>query len=661
MANAARPSLRLLVGVIVVAPVLIVCAVLVTLSTISNRQIAQNLGDSYVQNAATSVKNQVGRYLADAVRVSEQYTRRLWRGVLSADDLQAWEPVMLDDLLTTPAVASICFGRTDGRTTWLLWNKGRLEVGRVSGPGEGEAIEYAVALDGTIDTEPIRTYLYDPRARPWWKVAIDADHPTWTPIYFWFGETALDGTASTGYTRPIRDGKGELLGVLIIDVTLGDIGQFLHQLAISSNAYFYILDEKGFLVATSHGSAIGADGQRIRLSQHDSEAAKVAGEAIAAMPADREAQIQRRKLGDDAVKIHLNYFRPYEGIEWRLVTVLPEAVFASEAATALRRQILLSIAAIIGGILLALLLSRQVTRPLLSLTRHVRRVGKGDFHTRIDLDAARELRVLSDEVNQMAAGLKERMKMHNALAVAQEVQQSLLPRGNPEWPGLDIAGRSRYCDETGGDYYDFIPMQRDTNGSAAPRDALLIAIGDVMGHGISAALLMTSGRAALRVHCEDEHHLGRLLTRVNSLLAHDTRMGNFMTMALIDVDPARRTLHWANAGHDVPLIYRPDQNTFPKLTGGYVPLGVLEDSAYEEYTYEGIMPGTIILLSTDGVWETVNEQDEQFGKKRVMEVVRENCHRSARDIAAQLESAVGKFRGNLPVHDDITFVVVKVL
>lgn len=649
-----RPSIRLLVGAVVVAPLLIVCAVLVSLSTSTSRQIADDLGNSYVESAAAGVQNQVGRYLADAVRVSDQYARRIERGVLPTSKLTRWEPVMQDDLATTPAIASICFGNTDGESTWLLHNRGRLELGRGAGPGEDQAVEYVMHADGSIDPTPIRRYLYDPRMRPWWNVAIEAKRPTWTPIYFWFGATALDGTASTGHTRPIYDADGNLEGVLIVDVTLGDIGGFLRRLSLSSKGFFYILDDQDLLVATSHGNAIGSDGLRIPVTRHDSAPAAAVGAALHDLPAGLPS-IQRVRFGGVAAKMSVVRLSPYDGIDWRLICVLPESEFLAAANASLQREVLLAVMAILGGILLALMLGRQVTQPLLRLTQHIRRVGRGDFNTRLDLDAARELRVLSDEINQMAAGLREHMQMQQAMEVARQVQQSLLPSASPDYPGFDIAGRSRYCDQTGGDYYDFIPLQRPQG------QTMLISIGDVMGHGVAAALLMTSARAALRVHCVDESHLGRLLARINDLLAHDAQHGSFMTLALVAIDPVRRSLHWASAGHDLPIIYRPRDDAFASLAGSHIPLGVMENVEFEEYEYPGLEPGDVILLGTDGVWETENESGKLYGRERVYNLLRKEHARSAAEIADQLEASLGAYRQALEPKDDITFVVIKVL
>src|SRR5690606_36293650 len=129
-----------------------------------------------------------------------------------------------------------------------------------------------------------------------------------------------------------------------------------------------------------------------------------------------------------------------------------------------------------------------MVRPILNLSGHVRRLGEGDLDSEINLPYAKELASLSTDINQMTADLRDRMALRRSLALAMEVQQNLLPSKTPSIDGLDIAGHSTYCDETGGDYYDYLEIADLTHRSAA------FAIGDVLGHGIAAAMLMATAR-----------------------------------------------------------------------------------------------------------------------------------------------------------------------
>src|SRR5262249_11002227 len=163
----------------------------------------------------------------------------------------AWEPTMLDDLLTTPDVASICFGNAAGDSTWLLRHAGRLEAGRADGPRDSFTQEFVVdAATGALDLDhPIRTYQYDPRQRPWYAAALQSEAPVWTPIYFWFGDTGADLETGTGYARSINDEDTRTVrGVLVIDVTLGALSGFLKRLPLAQQGSIFITDETNHLV-----------------------------------------------------------------------------------------------------------------------------------------------------------------------------------------------------------------------------------------------------------------------------------------------------------------------------------------------------------------------------------------------------------------------------
>ena len=142
--------------------------------------------------------------------------------------------------------------------------------------------------------------------------------------------------------------------------------------------------------------------------------------------------------------------------------------------------------------MLGLVFSRRLSQPIIRLTQHAARIGGGDLDTKLELAGARELQQLADETNRMAHGLRQRMELEKSMALATHVQQSLLPQHLPNLRGLDVAAHSRYCDSTGGDYYDFIDV------ADLPNDHAFIAVGDVMGHGVGSALVMATARASVR-------------------------------------------------------------------------------------------------------------------------------------------------------------------
>jgi len=221
---------------------------------------------------------------------------------------------------------------------------------------------------------------------------------------------------------------------------------------------------------------------------------------------------------------------------------------------------------------------------------------------------------------------------------------------------LDIAGRSLYCDETGGDYYDFLEICcRDSEHFG-------LAVGDVSGHGISAALLMASVRAFLRCRVTQPGGAAEIITDVNRLATVDTgNTGHFMTLFYTQIDLSSNTLYWVRAGHDPAFLYDPAADRMEELLGEGVALGVDEDCSYRQSARKGLTKGQILLIGTDGVWETRNESGQMFGKKRLAALIREHATSSSEELLQAVFVSLKEFQGSARQEDDVTLAVVKIV
>ena len=298
--------------------------------------------------------------------------------------------------------------------------------------------------------------------------------------------------------------------------------------------------------------------------------------------------------------------------------------------------------------------SRSMTRPLEVMVEALDRLAEGDFSSRMEFTTGDERDILARAFNEMVPQLEDRIRIREALEVAQEVQQNLLPTEVPVLPGFDISATAIYCDETGGDYFDFFPCGKDC-------EYLGVAIGDVSEHGVPAALLMTTARALLRMRSSQPGSIGQVVTSVNHLLTADTyESGRFMTLFYLHIDQAKGKLHWVRAGHEPGIFYDPATDTFEELTGPGIALGVDKEWQYEENERGGLASGQIILLGTDGIWETRKANGEMFGKHRLYEIIRQSADHDAKSIEKAVLEAIGEFRGESEQEDDITMVVIKV-
>jgi sigma-B regulation protein RsbU (phosphoserine phosphatase) len=270
-----------------------------------------------------------------------------------------------------------------------------------------------------------------------------------------------------------------------------------------------------------------------------------------------------------------------------------------------------------------------------------------------------------DLIEALLTGIKEYRQSHKErkfnkrtrrwLAQAMDIQQSLMPSARPDVDGLDIAGRSMYCDQTGGDYYDYFEK-------GPPEDRRIgIVVGDVSDHGLPSALLMTTARAFLRESTIRGGSVAGIVGSVNRNLTRDVQSsGRFMTLFYAEIDHQAKSIRWVRAGHDPALLYDPRCGSFEDLAGqGGLPLGVFEDAVYEEY-HRQLEPGQIIAIGTDGIWEARNREGHMFGKQAVQRVVHDHAGRPAAEIVQHVLEALTRFLFPLDIQDDATLAVIKV-
>jgi sigma-B regulation protein RsbU (phosphoserine phosphatase) len=285
----------------------------------------------------------------------------------------------------------------------------------------------------------------------------------------------------------------------------------------------------------------------------------------------------------------------------------------------------------------------------------VAQVGQGNFDVQVDTSRGDEIGIISDQINKMVRDLKEQDRIKRSLYLAQEVQQNLLPQQAPRIDKLEIAGKSIYCDETGGDYYDFIFSDTDEN------QRIGIAIGDVSGHGISSALLMATVRSSIRQRSSLPGSIDSIVSDVNRQLVDDVEdSGQFMTMFYMVIDPRNMNLQYVRAGHDPAIFYDPQTDTFEELTGSGMALGVDKEWRVKAYTKTNLNAGQIIFLSTDGIWEACNLKGEMFGKKPIYDIIRNHSSLSANDILNTILESFNSFQKGAKIEDDITLVIIKV-
>lgn len=241
----------------------------------------------------------------------------------------------------------------------------------------------------------------------------------------------------------------------------------------------------------------------------------------------------------------------------------------------------------------------------------------------------------------------EQLRMQRQVELAADVQKQLMPTVAPDVPPFEVAGRYEPCFELGGDFFDYI---RFTHG-------LGIVVGDVVGKGVAASLLMATVRAYLRAHAEDIYDIDLVMRKVNAAIARDTRENEFATVFYGTLDARTKRFTYCSAGHEPAMLLRNGQ--FTDLDIGGLPLGVAEHFIFNKGWID-LQTGDVLLFYTDGVSDASNFQSQRFGKHRIREAVIESAQGSAKDIVNHVLWQTRRYVGLNKRPDDMSLVAVKV-
>jgi len=245
----------------------------------------------------------------------------------------------------------------------------------------------------------------------------------------------------------------------------------------------------------------------------------------------------------------------------------------------------------------------------------------------------------------------DRVVMKRDLEIARDIQGWLLPASPPDVPGLSIAFATRPANTVAGDYYDV--FQR-----AADKPQYLMAVADVAGKSIPAALLMATFQASLKTLSATPTSLTDLVTGMNRYACTNSQSGlRFTTAFLAEYDPASRALTYINAGHNTPMLRRAS-GAIERLTNGGLPLGIMADAKYQSGEVT-LQVGDWLLIFTDGLVEAENSQQQEYGENRLLGVLHSGANATPTELLRHIMSELDAYVGATPQHDDVTCLLVK--
>ena len=244
---------------------------------------------------------------------------------------------------------------------------------------------------------------------------------------------------------------------------------------------------------------------------------------------------------------------------------------------------------------------------------------------------------------------REKRRMEEELKVASEIQMRLQPFAPPSLEGWEMTGVSFPCREIGGDYYDFIQRKRDNR--------VVVAVGDVSGKGTGAALLMSSLHAAVRAQSQTGRSIREVMAEINEYIFENSPPNKFLTLFYGELDPETGVLTYSNGGHNNPILVR-STGEVERLDKGGLPIGMMQGVQYQEGSV-AFHQSDLVVIYSDGITESVNEQDEEFGEQLLIDVLTQNRGRSASGIRDRIDEALSRFVGTMAPVDDMTVMIIK--
>ncbi|MFC1501811.1 SpoIIE family protein phosphatase [bacterium] len=342
--------------------------------------------------------------------------------------------------------------------------------------------------------------------------------------------------------------------------------------------------------------------------------------------------------------------------------ILDKRVIRREISAARRRVFGVFVLVLFVGNLGIFLLIYLMMSPFKKLANWVRELGRGEEQSEVEFDSDDEIGEIAKAFNEITEkfrksqeNLAEQERLQKEMQVAQEIQQTLLPSAFPEIEGYEIASYYEAAKEVGGDYFDFVEVDKDTLG---------IVVADVSGKGVPGSLVMTMIRTALRTEARGNKNAADVLARVNDFVMNDMKRGMFVTIFYIILDSKNRIINYASAGHNPMILYRKSTKKSFYLNPRGFPIGInLPDKDLFKNSIESdslrLKEGDVLIVYTDGITEAMNPNRERFGDERFLTTIRKYGSKKVDPLVDKIRDEITMFTEGHAQSDDITLVAIK--
>ncbi|MEG3850528.1 SpoIIE family protein phosphatase [Microcoleus sp. herbarium19] len=661
------------------------------LSFRNGQKAVTDLADQLMTLVSDDTDRYLDNYLSIPHRINQVNIDAIDTGLLNLNDLDIAGRYFWKQMQGFDHLGMISYGLADGRFAG---------AGAVI-PGKGVTIHelsartnreiYAYATDDKGDrTKLVEVAAYDTVTTEWYAQAAKAGKPIWTSVY------SIDYLEfiAVGAMRPMY-AKGKLIGVIGVDLQLSNITDFLRNSTFSKSGRVFIMERDGKLIGNSGSqpSFTAANNQTKRFSVLNisdpviQAAAQTLQNQFGSFQKIRNSQRLNFKIQGQQYFVLVTPWQDTFGLDWLIVTVVPESYFMAEIYANTRTAILLCAIAFTVATAIGIFTARWIASPIEAITQASEDMADGALDRQVKSSSLIELKKLANSFNSMAGQLKEsfdtledkvtertaelatanteiatlnhrlkaeNMRMSAELDILKEMQQLILPKRQEmeEIEDLDIAGFMEPADEIGGDYYDVLYTE----------GVVTIAIGDVTGHGLESGILMVMAQTAVRTLQEvPESDPVRFLDTLNRTLYKNIQRMNSdknLTLALLNYAGGRISI---SGQHEETLVVRKDGQIerIDMMDLGF-PIGLDEDiSDFISHVLVDLEPGDGVVLYTDGITEARNTSKQFYGIERLCQVISINWHKSAEEIKQAAIHDLRQFIGEQKVFDDITLLVLK--
>lgn len=699
--NSAYGSIQTLIIVPFVIQVVVAVGLTGYLSFRSGQRSVNDVATQLREEITARVNQNLQTYLATPPQINQLNREVIDRAWLPMDDQEAWTQHLWHQLQVFPGVGAINWATEQGEFVGVGRNENGSLVLNVANQRNLFAYEqYGLDNEGRPMELLKRTSNYDPRTRPQYEAAVVAGRATWSDVFPHITDPMLVISA----VEPVYDGRGQLQGVLQTRLNLSLLSEFLESLNIGKTGQVFIVESSGMLVASSADKMPfrRANNQAEKIKPEESENALIR-EASTFLTEKFSSptqitEIQQLSFKDETgqrIFVQVSPFHDAYDLRWLVIVAIPESDFMAEILRNQRHTFILCILALLGSVLVGLVTSRWITRPILQLKDAAIDLAQGNFDQDIDIHRKDELGILAGAFNSMASQLQDvfaelqstnedlenrvkdrtkdleaasqqilvlntqlkedNLRMSAELDIARILQEMILPKEQElqQIPGLDIAGFMQAANEVGGDYYDVLTHQ----------DGLVrIGIGDVTGHGLESGVLMIMVQTAVRtLLIANEHDPVKVLNTLNQVIYENVqRMDTDKNLSLMLLD--YQDGHISLSGqHEEMIVVRKngDLERIDTIDLGF-PIGLINDiTEFVAQQHIDLFPGDVAVLYTDGITEAESSNRKFYGLPRLANVIQSNHQASAYDICQAIVIDLQNHIDNQIVHDDITLIVLK--